>query len=174
MAGAAERLIAGRTALLARCQEARERHRRTETARLSRQRAETEALLEKARDILAAHVAARSERLRSAYDAVAHAGNVGAATLQGLPWVGARLQAGTASLTTRVAAAEAALGAATASERVAQEELAREVLRSQRRERLAQLAASRLQRVLDRADELQREDQIADAWALASDREEGS
>ena len=174
MVGTAERLIAGHTALLLRCQKARERRRRAEAVLLSRQRAEADALLKKERDILAAHVAARLERLRFAYEAVAHAGKVDAATLQGLLWLGARLQAGTAPLTMRVVTAEAALGAATASERAAQEELAREVRMTQRRERLAQLAAGQLQRVLGLADELQREDQIADAWALANDREEGS
>lgn len=157
MAGAAEGLIARRAALLLRCQDARERRARTAAAGAARARDAARARREAAGAERDAQARRRAEALRAGYDRLAGR-VVDAAAVAALRAAETAWQAEAERLRLAEDAAAAALDAAETGLTAARAAMEAEARRTCRRARLAEDTAARHRRVLDAAEEAERDE----------------
>jgi hypothetical protein len=163
MAVTAHELSARRAAMLLRCQKAREQRRRREALRAEQGRTAAAAAEQSAREAVSAGRLAGAERLRQACDDLSGR-MVRPEELATLPALEQALAREAEERDQKLAAAAEAAHLARGAADAAREALLAERRATEKRSKLTERSHRLWRRALDVAEELERDEQVADTW----------
>lgn len=166
MAVSPQELNARRAATLLRCQKVREQRRRRDALRADHASAEAAQVERSARDASETGRAAGADRLRHAYDDLG--GRIaGLGDLAALPELRRALAREDAERDAALAEAECAAREARQAAAATRDALLAESRATEKRSKLAERSRTLWWRTVDTAEELERDEQVADTWRPA-------